>query len=181
MIRQVNVPALAFEKIVREVLTAPLAKYGFAFEKTFHLYVNELAAFVRWRQGVREVIRFGRCVYDDEALENLERDDEVDSPRVDEHFGNLWVSRHFMYAQLIINGGHTDLFPCGKIAPAFHPSSAGKDLWHFTDEADLARRLRDEVLPYLLTGVMEWFDVSLDDELDLIERGIKPYRPPDAA
>jgi hypothetical protein len=51
MIQKVDVPPLAFEQTVRDVLTAPLGLHGFAFEETFHLYVNELAAFVRWRQG----------------------------------------------------------------------------------------------------------------------------------
>jgi hypothetical protein len=37
-------------------------------------------------------------------------------------------------------------------------------------------------LPHLLTVVMEYFDVALDDALDMIERGVStPYRPPDAA
>jgi hypothetical protein len=37
-------------------------------------------------------------------------------------------------------------------------------------------------LPHLLTVVMEYFDVALDNEPDLIARGVStPYRPPDAA
>jgi hypothetical protein len=41
---------------------------------------------------------------------------------------------------------------------------------------------RDEALPHLLTVVMEYFDVALDNEPDLIARGVStPYRPPDAA
>jgi hypothetical protein len=177
MIHQVNAPPLMFEKIVREVLTAPLAKYGFTFEETFHLYVNEIVEFVRHRQVVREEIWVQRRIYYDDALNSSDHSDEVDELRETEQ-GRAWRSRHFFYIQLLVNGGHTDLFPSGKIAPSF----TGEDLWHFTDEADLARRLRDEALPHLLTGVMEWFDVSLDDELDLIKRGISTgYRPPDAA
>jgi hypothetical protein len=34
-------------------------------------------------------------------------------------------------------------------------------------------------LPHLLTVVMEYFDVALDNEPDLIARGVStPYRPP---
>jgi hypothetical protein len=126
---------------------------------------------------VKETVWIGRCIYDDEDLAHPKRNDEVDEP-YESGQGRLWRSRHFFYVQLVVNGGHTDLFPTGKIAPSF----TGEDLWHFTDEADLGRRLWDEALPHLLTVVMEYFDVALDDALDMIERGVStPYRPPDAA
>jgi hypothetical protein len=177
MIQKVNAPPLAFEKTVREVLTTPLAKYGFTFKEPFHLYVNEIVTFVRHRRGVREEIWVQRRTYYDDALTNADEPDEVDEPH-ETGQGIFWRSRHFFYIQLIVNNGCTDLFSSGKIAPSF----TGEGAWRFTDEADLGRRLRDEALPYLLTGVMRHFDERLDNALDLIERGVEtPYRPPDAA
>jgi hypothetical protein len=177
MIQKVNAPPLAFEQTVRDVLTTPLASHGFAFEKPFPLYVNEIVTFVRHRRGVREEIWVQRRTYYDDALTNADEPDEVDEPH-ETGQGIFWRSRRFFYIQLIVNNGCTDLFPSGKIAPSF----TGEGAWRFTDEADLGRRLRDEALPYLLTGVMRHFDERVDNALDLIERGVEtPYRPPDAA
>ncbi len=177
MIQKVSGPPLAFERTVREILTDPLSQFGFHCEATFPLYANEQVEFTRFRQGVKETVWIGRCIYDDEDLAHPKRNDEVDEP-YESGQGRLWRSRHFFYVQLVVNGGHTDLFPTGKIAYSLD----GADLWRFTDEADLARRLRDEALPYLLTDVMRHFDERLDNALDLIERGVEtPYRPPDAA
>jgi hypothetical protein len=178
MIQQVNAPPLAFEKTVRETLTAPLAQHGFECEETFPLYANEQVEFTRFRQGVKETVWVGRNIYNQEEMTATATNDEVDAPRVDEDFGNLWASRHLAYVRLAVNYGYLDLFPTGKIAY----SRTDENLWHFTDEADLARRLRDEALPMILDAGLKCFDEELEDELDLIERGIStPYRPPDAA
>jgi hypothetical protein len=177
MIQQVNAPPLAFEKTVRETLTAPLAQHGFECEETFPLYANEQVEFTRFRQGVKETVWVGRYVYNNKDLETLERNDEVDET-YETSQGQKWRSRHFVYVRLAVNYGYLDLFPTGKIAY----SRTDENLWQFTNEADLARRLRDEALPYLLTSVMEHFDEELENEIDLITRGIStPYRPPDAA
>jgi hypothetical protein len=178
MIRQVSAPSLAFEQTVRDVLTAPLAAHGFAVAPEVQIYQNVLVSFMRFQQGQREMVRFGRLLYDVEELGKADKRDEADAPRHSEHYGELWPSRHLLYIECYVNNRGADLFPTGKIAYGRN----GEDLWYFTDEANLARRLRDEALPMILDAGLKWFDVTLDDELDLIARDIStPYRPPDAA
>jgi hypothetical protein len=175
MIQRVNAPPLTFERTVREVLTAPLAQYGFECEETFPLYANEQVEFTRYRQNVKETVHVGRYVYDEDQLSTVDEEDEVDELR-ESGQGRFWRSRHLAYVQLVVNYGATDLSPDGRIGW----SRTNEGLWRFTDAADLARRLREDALPHLLTSVMEYFDEELENQLDLIERGIEmPYRPPD--
>jgi hypothetical protein len=177
MMQQVNAPPLAFERKVRDVSAALLVRYGFQCAETFPLYANEQVEFVRYRQGQRERISFGRRSYGEEHMADPNKEDEVDGFR-ESGQGKFWPSRHLFHVGYYVNYAGADLFPNGKIGY----SLSGAEWWNFTDEADLARRLRDEALPMILGAGLKWFDEELDNQLDLIEWGIStPYRPPDAA
>jgi hypothetical protein len=176
MIQQVNAPPLEFERTVREVVTDALGSYGFHLDADAPS-LNTFVSFVRRRQGQWEKINFGRAWHDEKSMTNPNEEDEVDLCQEDEQ-GKFWPSRHFLYIQHYVNYGGANLFPNGKISH----SLAQEHHWRFIDEADLARRLRDEALPMILDASLKWFDVALDDEIDLMERGLSTgYRPPDAA
>ncbi|MBA3713245.1 MAG: hypothetical protein H0W76_12485 [Pyrinomonadaceae bacterium] len=161
MIREVKDAPLAFERIVVEEMSGPLAAHGLRFEEPFHLYKNDLVPFTRTRQGIQESIRFARRSYNEETMAAGVEDDEVDQPRSDDPQGLFWPSRHYLIMQFIHNKYvWSHLLRTGTLGG----SLTGEELWYYTDEADL-RRLLHEVLPLILSAGLQRFDDRLEDAL----------------
>ena len=160
MIREVHAPPLEFERIVVAAVSAPLAEHGFRFTEPFHLYKNELVPFTRERRGFEETIEFCRRIYRPDEVEAGEFSDEADRFRRADPQDVFWVSRHLVGVQLLSDKyGRGDLLTTGRTGW----SATGEDWWRFTDEADLRRVLRDEVLPLLVSVALPYFDEALEE------------------
>lgn len=152
MINIVNTPPLAFEQIVVEELAQPLNKRGFRHTPTFPLYKNQMVVFARQRDGQKEKIELQRATYNPEQMQITDTDDEVElAPIPYEDDYPLRVSRHTVCIRFVVNGA-TNWLQCNGRA------GTGEDCWwHFTDESDLRRLLR-ELLPVILAAGEETFD-----------------------
>lgn len=150
MITVVSTAPLPFEQVVVEELAQPFAEHNFRQDPTHHLYVGQQVSFARRREGQEEVIRFHRSIRDEPQLTATDITDEVESAPI--YFGDepYWVSRHWISVDFMADSATNSLQRNGK-------AGTGDDWWHFTDEQDLRRLLR-ELLPVILAAGQETFD-----------------------
>lgn len=156
MITVTNASPLPFEQIVVEELAQEFAKHSLRLTSSFPKFFGQRLEFQRRREGQVEEVCFQRAFYDDEQLRATDLDDEVETTPI--YFGEelFWVSRHSLSVQFIVDGATNWLQRNGR-------AGTGDDYWwHFTDEADLRRLLR-ELLPMILTAGEATFDARLED------------------
>lgn len=165
MLREVGEVPLPFEQVVVEVLASRLAVEGFKVKPSSPPYRNRLVTFSREREGQLERVRFGRRVYDEEAMRSYALEDEVDrAPGMPDGQKN-WLSRHLLSVQILVNSGNSNLLRSGRVG-----TTLDEVWWDFNGEDRLRLLLRDKVLPLLLTVGMRSFDEALEDRPNADDR-----------
>lgn len=148
---------LAFERIVTEEVTAPLAELGFRHEPGSAGDKDTLVSYLRVRRSQEERVEFGRRIYGEGDMRRA-CDQDADETPAGSKGEKLWASRHFLYVQVLINLGHSNLLGDGSVAA---DDDAGEGWWHFQGEADLRRQLRS-IVKLIRGAAMRAFDGALE-------------------
>jgi len=165
MLVEVESVPLAFQQVVEKEASAKLVAEGFQLQPPFHLYENDLVTFSRQRQGQLERIRFSRCVYTEEDMQEGGLSDEVDRAPEMPDGEKMWVSRHRLAVQVIIDSATGNLLRSGRVG-----TTSDEVWWDFKNEDGLRLLLREKILPQLLTRGMESFDDALADQHNASDR-----------